>query len=83
MKRSVRSLFIAGLATVMLGIIFVPVAAAHKRPWCHVRGSYNSYYKDYDVYVHSNQPYEDARVWQKERNIFGYETGKARCSGRL
>lgn len=29
-----------------------PVAAA----WCSATASYNSYYGDYDVYVHSNQP---------------------------
>jgi hypothetical protein len=48
--------------------------ATHSRPWCSVHASYNSYDEDYDVYVHSNQPYRDAQVWQKGREVYGYKT---------
>lgn len=54
-------------------------AAASGKAWCTVEASYNHRYKNYDVYVHSNQPYRSAQVtgsrdgkWSYERNGNGY-----------
>jgi hypothetical protein len=62
-------------------LLLVTGASAHDShaAWCRVTASYNQRYRDYDVYVHSNQPYRDAHVsdshgdsWAHETNSEGY-----------
>jgi hypothetical protein len=43
--------------------------------WCRASASYNRRSRDYNVYVHSNQPHRDARVKNSSgRELFGYPT---------
>jgi hypothetical protein len=50
----------------------------HQQAWCTASAAYNSTYGDYDVYVHSNQPYKTATAkssidtWHYETNGSGY-----------
>ena len=57
-----------------IGVLLLGNAGARSRAWCTVSASYSHRYNDYDVYVHSNEPYQDAQVWQKGRDVYGYKT---------
>jgi hypothetical protein len=48
----------------------------HPRPkaWCAASAVYNSSYNDYDVYVHSNQPYTEATATASNGASWSYET---------
>jgi hypothetical protein len=75
-----RKLILAGT---LLAALALPTAASQARPmargssaaWCRASASYNRRYRDYDVYVHSNQPHRDARVKNSNgHELFGYPT---------
>jgi hypothetical protein len=42
--------------------------------WCTVDAVWNTTYNDYDVYVNSNQPYQDANAVASNGEQWGYET---------
>src|SRR5579875_238291 len=46
----------------------------HPRAWCTTSAAYNSTYGDYDVYVHSNQPYKTATATASNGASHSYET---------
>ena len=48
----------------------------HPRPkaWCTANAVYNSTYNNYDVYVHSNQPYREATATASNGDSWSYET---------
>lgn len=47
---------------------------SHPRAWCTASAVYNSAYNDYDVYVHSNQPYTEATAAASNGESWSYET---------
>jgi len=47
---------------------------SHAKTWCTASASYNSTYNDYDVYVHSNQPYREATATASNGASHSYET---------
>ncbi len=50
------------------------VGAPGPTAWCTVTASYNSQCNDYDVYVHSNQPYQTATATASNGESYSYET---------
>lgn len=48
------------------------------RAWCEASAEYSSEYKNWEIFVHSNQPYQSAKVrggggeWSYETNSSGY-----------
>jgi hypothetical protein len=51
-----------------------PMTRRSQAAWCRVSASYNHTYRDYDVYIHSNQPHRDARVTDSHGDSWGYPT---------
>jgi hypothetical protein len=47
---------------------------SHPKAWCTASAVYNSTYNDYDVYVHSNQPYTEATATASNGESRSYET---------
>jgi len=68
--------FVALMTLVLLGVpaALAERAAAHARPYCEVKASYNRRYRNYDVYVHSNQPHRWAEARDKDGDQWGYYT---------
>jgi cold shock CspA family protein len=74
-------LFAGGLIAAVLGLVSTVPAQAKSTArgssaaWCRASASYNRRDRDYNVYVHSNQPHRDARVKNSNgRELFGYPT---------
>jgi hypothetical protein len=77
------SLLAGGLIVAVLGLATsVPaqaksMARASSAARCRASASYNRRSRDYNVYVHSNQPHRDARVKNSNgRELFGYPTNR-------
>jgi hypothetical protein len=46
----------------------------HPKAWCTASADYNATYNDYDVYMHSNQPYTEATATASNGASHSYET---------
>ena len=75
------SLLAGGLIVAGLGLASsVPAQAkstarGSSAAWCRASASYNRRSRDYNIYIHSNQPHRDARVKNSSgRELFGYPT---------
>ena len=51
-----------------------PAPPPQPAAWCTASASYNAQYNDYDIYVHSNQPYRTATATASNGKSFSYET---------
>ncbi len=51
-----------------------PALPPQPAAWCTASASYNAQYNDYDIYVHSNQPYRTATATASNGESFSYET---------
>ena len=63
---TVATVLAISLAGVLLLRVGRSLAQSARRASCRVNASYNSRYRNYDVYVHSNQPHH--YVWVADSN---------------